>query len=197
MQVAQDATFRWPLPWWRSGPVALRWLLGLVASLPLAWAAPDGPAVLVGPLGSFHEAAIAVPTDEHPRDDVRCGWHGDLDEADDLETEFAVLAASSVRAAIERYGRMVRERAGTQRAGLAADPAVRGLSYWTDNGAEYYYRTAAGRTYPETVADAVDALEADGLPIHAVQLDSWWYPHSTLRGIGEGAEIVPPTGAMT
>ena len=47
MQVAQDATFRWPLPWWRSGPVALRWLLGLVASLPLAWAAL---AIAYGPL---------------------------------------------------------------------------------------------------------------------------------------------------
>ena len=71
------------------------------------------------------------------------------------------------------------------------------MSYWTDNGADYYYRSADGMTYPETLAAAVDALEADGLPVHAVQLDSWWYPHSTLRGLGEGAEIVPPTGAMT
>jgi hypothetical protein len=173
------------------------WPLRPAVAMPLLWSAPGGPALLLGPLGSFHEAAIAVPTDEHRRDDVRCGWHGDLDEVEDLESEFVVLVDTDVRTAIDRYGQLVRRRSGTQRGGPAADPAVRGLSYWTDNGAEYYYRTAPERTYPETVADAVSALEADGLCVHAVQLDSWWYPHSTLRGIGEGAEVVPPTGAMT
>jgi hypothetical protein len=165
--------------------------------MPVVWGGRGAPALLLGPLDHIHDVAIAVPSDEHPRADLECGWHGDLDEVDHLRTEFVLLAAPTVRRAIARYGELVRDRAGTRRNGTAKDPAVRGLSYWTDNGADYYYRSAEGMTYPETLAAAVDGLERNGLPVHAVQLDSWWYPHSTLRELGEGAPIVPPTGAMT
>ena len=48
---------------------------------------------------------------------------------------------------------------GMRRVGGAkvADPTSTQLSYWTDNGAAYWYRTEPGRTIGASVIDAVDA----------------------------------------
>lgn len=173
------------------------WPLRPAVAMPVLWGGADLPTLLVGPVDHPHESIIAVPSDDWPRDDLLAGWHGDLDEIDELDSEFIVLVAEDPRSALARYGRMVRARCGATVAARATDPAVQGLSYWTDNGAEYYYRAAPGRSYPETIGAAVESLAAEGLPMHAVQLDSWFYPHETPRDIGEGAPIVPPSGAMT
>ena len=77
------------------------------------------------------------------------------------------------------------------------DAGLARLSYWTDNGATYYYRTAPGVDYATTLARAVADCEARGLPIELVQIDSWFYPHEQLRPVSdEGAPIVPPSGLM-
>jgi hypothetical protein len=166
-------------------------------AFPIVWQGPDTSAVLVGPIDRFHDQIVAVSSDEFPRDDLAAGWHGDLTSVPaGFSTSLAVVVATDVRDAIHRYGQVVRNRHGTQRAGRAQDEAVRGISYWTDNGAHYYYRSEDGIDYPTTLEQALEALEADGLPIHAVQLDSWWYPHEQPRGLDAGATIVPPSGAM-
>ncbi len=174
-------------PWPPRPPVAF----------PIIWQGPATRAVLIGPIDRFHDQIVAVPSDEFPRDDLAAGWHGDLTSVPvDFATTLVVIVADDVRDAIDRYGCAVRHRHRTQRAGRAQDPAVRGISYWTDNGAHYYYRSEDGIDYPTTLERALDALERDGLRIHAVQLDSWWYPHEQLRGLDAGATIVPPSGAM-
>jgi hypothetical protein len=74
---------------------------------------------------------------------------------------------------------------------------VGALSYWTDNGAVYYYRRAPGCDYVETLGRALDGLREAGLAPGALQLDSWFYPHETLRAVSdEGAPVVPPTGML-
>src|SRR4029079_11695287 len=47
-----------------------------------------------------------------------------------------------------------------------------------------------------TVVAAVDDLEARGLPVGAVQLDSWWYPHEVLRPFDTDEWVVPPSGMV-
>jgi hypothetical protein len=76
------------------------------------------------------------------------------------------------------------------------NPLSTHLSYWTDNGAAYWYRTEADRTISESVVDVVEALRADDVPVRSVELDSWFYPHVTPRPITEIGypEEVPPTG---
>ena len=44
------------------------------------------------------------------------------------------------------------------------------------------------------ILPAVDDLRAVGVPIGAVQLDSWFYPHRTIRPFDTDAWDVPPTG---
>ncbi|HEU4841607.1 MAG TPA: hypothetical protein VFT09_09200, partial [Ilumatobacteraceae bacterium] len=90
-------------------------------------------------------------------------------------------------------------RAGRRRRPRDANPITSHLSYWTDNGAAYWYRTEAGRTIGTSVAEAVEGLVADGVPIRAVELDSWCYRHEVPRPITEIGypQDVPPSGLMT
>lgn len=164
--------------------------------LPLLLASGEG-ALLLAPLTAFHELVAAVPQDEAQRDaGVRIGWHGDLAELPrGFASELAVLAGESPRALLESWGSLLRERAGTPPRGRYDDPLLAGLSYWTDNGSVYYYRTAPGCDYTETLGRKLDELRADGVPVRSLQLDSWFYPHEELRPVSaEGAPVVPPTG---
>ena len=166
---------------------------------PLLWLAADGRTLLLGPLDHFHEQIVAVPHDAaSAADGVRCGWHGDLEEAPaGFATELALWAAPSPRAALDQWAALLLARAGTVRPSRYADAGLARLSYWTDNGATYYYRTAPGLDCTETLEQAVADCEARGIPIELVQVDSWFYPHEQLRPVSdEGAPIVPPTGMM-
>jgi len=166
--------------------------------LPLLLVAEQG-ALLLAPLSGFHELVAAVPHDDAgPEAGVRIGWHGDLEEAPrGFATELALLAGSGPRALLERWGALLQQRAGTRRRGRYDDALVAGLSYWTDNGSVYYYRTAPGCDYTETLVRKLDELRADGVPVRALQLDSWFYPHEHLRPVSaEGAPVVPPTGML-
>jgi hypothetical protein len=93
----------------------------------------------------------------------------------------------------------LRASAGIRRREASANALTSHLSYWTDNGAAYWYRTEAGRTIGASVADAVEALVADGVPVRAVELDSWCYQHEVPRPITEIGypDEVPPSGMMT
>ena len=166
--------------------------------LPLLLAAPAG-ALLLAPLSGFHELVGAVPAGEDGREaGVAIGWHGDLDEVPrGFATELALLAGEAPRALLEEWGALLQRRAGTRRRGRYDDALVGGLSYWTDNGSVYYYRTAPGSDYTETLGRKLDELAGEGIPARSLQLDSWFYPHEQLRPVSsEGAPVVPPTGML-
>ena len=164
-------------------PPALGMLLGRVGRR-YVWLAPvDHP----------HEQVIAV-TDGA----LRWGWHGDLDEVPaGFSSTLGIFEGDGVADVLERWGDAV--RAGRRRRSRHANSVTSHLSYWTDNGAAYWYRTEAGRTIGASVAEAVEALVAGGVPIRAVELDSWCYHHEIPRPITELGypEDVPPSGLMT
>lgn len=166
---------------------------------PLLWIAADGRTLLLAPIDHFHEQIIALPSETDARTTaVRCGWHGDLDEVSaGFTTELALWAGLSPRQALLHWGESLQHLYRTKQRSAYADRGLAQLSYWTDNGAYYYYRTESGLDATETLGRTVDSLATQGVTIGAVQLDSWFYPHEELRPVGEqGAERVPPTGAM-
>lgn len=57
-----------------------------------------------------------------------------------------------------------------------AGPLLRGLSYWTDNGAFYYYKFDPRLGYTGTLLAVADKFHQQGVPLHLMQLDSWFYP---------------------
>jgi hypothetical protein len=166
---------------------------------PLLFIAPDGRTLMLAALDSFHEQIIAVPPDaEHLEEGARWGWHGDLvDVPAGFATELALWAADSPRQALAQWGQYLLERYKTQRLTRYADDLVGKLSYWTDNGAVYYYRTEPGCDYTTTLERVVGVLRERDVPIRSLQLDSWFYPHRYLRPVSsEGAPVVPPSGMM-
>lgn len=158
------------------------------AVLPLI-ARADDQALLLAPVGAAHEQVIAVGDR-----DLTWGWHGDLDAVTaGFSTELALYRATSVSAVLDAWRSDVapiRHR--------RSNPLTTHLSYWTDNGAAYWYRTEPGRTIVESVIDVVVELRDADVPIRAVELDSWWYDHETPRPITEIGypEDVPPSGTM-
>jgi len=148
--------------------------------------------VLLAPLDHPHEQVIGVADGG-----LRWGWHGDLDEVSArFATTLGIYTGTSATDLLERWGKEVRsERA---HAPGRDNPINSHLSYWTDNGAAYWYRTEAHRTIGTSVAEAVERLRSDGVPVHGVELDSWCYQHEVARPITEVGypEEVPPSGMM-
>lgn len=167
---------------------------------PLWLVAPDGRALLLAPLDAFHEQVVAVPRDRDAAPaGLRCGWHGDLDEAPaGFASELALWAAPGPRAALDAHAAALRARAGTQRPDRYADTLGTRLSYWTDNGAAYWYRTEPGQDgVVGTLVEAARSLREQAIPFGVYQLDSWFYPHETLRPFDDPDVSVPPTGLLT
>lgn len=161
---------------------------------PLWLVAPDGRALMLAPLDAFHDQVIAVGG----VDGAECGWHGDLETVPaGFTTQLALIAGDSARGCLQTWGELVRAHHGTAPRSRFADTLNRQLSYWTDNGAAYWYRTAAGRDVPTTLSDTTQDLRTRGVPIGAVQLDSWFYPHEVLRPFDTAEWGVPPTGLAT
>lgn len=166
---------------------------------PLWLVAPDGRAVLLAPLDAFHEQVIAVPRGAaRASDGLRCGWHGDLEELPaGFATELALWSAAGPRAALDRHAQVLRTRAQTRRPGRYADALGAKLSYWTDNGAAYWYRSEpdCGGVVGTLVA-AAKSLRDQEIPFDVFQLDSWFYPHAQLRPFDDPDVSVPPTGLL-
>src|SRR4051794_39039975 len=148
--------------------------------------------VLLAPIDHPHEQVIGVVDGR-----LSWGWHGDLDEVPaGFSTTLGVYVGTSAGELLQRWGNEV--RAGRPRASRTANPVTSHLSYWTDNGAAYWYRTEPGRTIGTSVAETVEALRANAVPVHAIELDSWCYQHEVARPITEVGypEEVPPSGLM-
>lgn len=167
---------------------------------PLWLIAPDGRSLLLAPLDAFHDQVIAVPrgAGEAARG-VRCGWHGDLDSVPaGFATELALWAGPGPRSVLEAWAAALRRRHATQRPSRYADDTVARLSYWTDNGGAYWYRTEPGMDVTQTLAGVAASLRGAAVPVRAFELDSWFYPHEKTRAVNpQGQERVPPTGLLT
>lgn len=157
---------------------------------------------LLAPLDSWHEQIIAVDQDLGGEPLLRWGWHGDLDEVPaGTVTTLGIFEGSSVEACFDAWGRLLREQNPVDRPG-ADHPLRRWLSYWTDNGAAYWYRREPDLTIGDSIATKIDELDELGVTIGAVELDSWFYPHEITRPVvaidAADAELdqVPPTGML-
>ncbi len=169
------------------------------AVIPLLLSSSDGRVELLAPLGAWHEQIIAVDQTEQI-DALRWGWHGDLDDVDEgFAAELGIFTGSSASEVFQQWGAAIRAAAGTQRPAADADPLLTHLSYWTDNGAAYWYRTEPDRDLQTTLVDKVAELDALGVPVRSVELDSWFYPHEISRPVTTVGylEDVPPTGMST
>ena len=150
--------------------------------------------VLLAPIVAHHEQVISVIDGA-----VWWGWHGDLDEVPaGFETVLGVYHGESHASLLAAWGAELCTASDVARRARSANALTSRLSYWTDNGAAYWYRTEPDETITESVVAAVDQLLEDGIPVGAVELDSWFYRHEHPRVIAAIGypEEVPPSGMM-
>jgi hypothetical protein len=80
-----------------------------------------------------------------------------------------------VNSTIFEWGQALTELTGKRRPSNDADILLKSISYWTDNGATYYYN-AGGPSYAGTLEAVKAEFNAKGIGLGSLQLDSWWYP---------------------
>jgi len=89
-----------------------------------------------------------------------------------------LVFGSGINATWDSWGGALSALAGARRPANDADPGLRYLGYWTDNGAYYYYNYDRRLGYRGTLEALIDRYRAEGIPIRYLQLDSWWYSKS-------------------
>jgi len=138
--------------------------------------------VMVSPLDHF---LVAMSGAEASR--FRVGLEGDLKSIPaGFELPLVFYFSKGIRQSFDDWGALLRKWHKKERPGLYADPGISCLGYWTDNGSYYYYKTAKGMTYEQTLLKVKDEADRRGVPFGYFQLDSWWYPKTTDKKTGIG-----------
>lgn len=95
-----------------------------------------------------------------------------------------LLVESGINRAFRGWGNALTTLSGKPRTADNADALVKYLGYWTDNGAHYYYNYDKTKGYTGTLLAVRDHYKQQNIPIHYMQLDSWWYQKSRQRMSG-------------
>ena len=76
---------------------------------------------------------------------------------------------------LRTWGDALTADSGKSRPTDSADPLIKYLGYWTDNGAYYYYNYDTSKGYAGTLLALLRHYRHEDIPIRYLQLDSWWY----------------------
>ncbi|KAA0148739.1 hypothetical protein FNF29_06521 [Cafeteria roenbergensis] len=167
----KQCTFTGPLDSWTT------WAIpgGIDGGAPLVLFddSPEQATMVIAPASNFMAASHVYSTGA-----VQAGVLGSVTSIPaGWSVEFSVTAGRGVTDTMLAWGRGLLARYGKQPMqvpGDGRDRTVDMLSYYTDNGAGYYYCTEENKTYADTLVDV--AKHAAGfIPYRAMQIDSWWY----------------------
>ncbi|MGH9419200.1 MAG: hypothetical protein ACRD3J_04440, partial [Thermoanaerobaculia bacterium] len=103
-----------------------------------------------------------------------------------LAHQTLLVVANGMNKAFDTWGHALTDLGGKTRPANDADPSLRSLGYWTDNGAGYYYDYEPELGYTGTLLAMKDAFAKSGVSLGYMQLDSWFYPK------GESGDWNPP-----
>ena len=92
-----------------------------------------------------------------------------------------IVEGHGINSTLIKWGELVQAWYQHARPSAYADVGLRYLGYWTDNGAFYYYHTAPGLNYHQTLIAVRDDAKRRGIPFGYFQLDSWWYPKAKAK----------------
>ncbi len=89
-----------------------------------------------------------------------------------------LVAGHGIENTLDQWGRDLNKIRDVKRPGNQADIFLKYFGYWTDNGATYYYNYDKKRGYTGTLKKVFTYFQKHVVPLHYMQLDSWWYPKS-------------------
>lgn len=104
------------------------------------------------------------------------GLNGKLDSVPAGFTQKTLMViAPGIRNAWDIWGHGLTGISGKKRPGNESDVILKYLGYWTDNGATYYYKFDPKLGYAGTLEAVAAQYRKEKIPVHYMQLDSWWY----------------------
>jgi hypothetical protein len=87
-----------------------------------------------------------------------------------------LVIGQGINQTIDTWGHTLTALYKKPRPSSDADLGLAKISYWTDNGATYYYHTEASMNYEQTLAGVRADFDKAGITLGSLQLDSWFYP---------------------
>ncbi|HWF11932.1 MAG TPA: hypothetical protein VG297_25865 [Bryobacteraceae bacterium] len=138
------------------------------------WVLFDGGAntLVISPASDYLVAATALGANG----EIQAGISSKIPALPAGMTHRTLLAyGPGINQTIDSWGRALTDLAGKQRPANDADTLLNTISYWTDNGATYYY-DPGGPSYTDTLRAVKADFDAAGIELGSMQLDSWWYP---------------------
>jgi len=87
-----------------------------------------------------------------------------------------LVVANGINHAYDAWGHALTDLNGKTRPANDADPSLKSLGYWTDNGAGYYYNWEPSLSYTGTLLAMKNEFAKAGVALGYMQLDSWFYP---------------------
>jgi hypothetical protein len=119
-----------------------------------------------------------------------CGFNANLKAvpAGTIQKSLLVVA-TGINHTWDAWGQALTSLQGKKRPTNDADVFLKYYGYWTDNGAAYWYDYDRTKGYQGTLEAIIDDYRTKQIPLHYLQLDSWWY-HKTLTNPGGNTEMV-------
>ena len=87
-----------------------------------------------------------------------------------------LVVEPGINRAFDTWGHAMMAYFGKARRANDADTSLNKIGYWTDNGSTYYYQTANGLSYEQTLSGIKSNFDQLGIGLGYIQLDSWFYP---------------------
>lgn len=87
-----------------------------------------------------------------------------------------VTFGAGINKTLDAWGEDLQKLGHKQPVSNDADVVLEKFGYWTDNGANYYYKFDPKLGYEGTLLAVRDQFRKLGVPLAYMQLDSWWYP---------------------
>ena len=79
----------------------------------------------------------------------------------------------------EAWGQVLTDLYGKKRPTYDSGLTLKSFGYWTDNGADYYYKYDQSLGYCGTLLKLAQRYQQEHIALGYFQLDSWWYQKST------------------
>ncbi len=158
-------------------------------SSPVVFYDDDLNCFVLSPLDGFVNAAI----NQSDNSRISCGIQGEIKEIPkNYSQKFLLTFNRGINASLENLGALLLKYHGSKKKDTYYNIAASHLSYWTDNGAYYYYRTEKDMSYEDTMVAVKDYFDSHGIPIKSYNFDSWWYLKYQSRFKKKLSEIFKP-----
>ncbi|CAF0787041.1 unnamed protein product [Rotaria sordida] len=136
-------------------------------------------AIIISPFSQFMSTSLAIN-----KNILEYGYLGSIKSIPINSTNSLIIYYSSngINQLIEQWGKTMQKAFQRTNQYRLNDLTINYLGYYTDNGAYYYYHGEPNMNYEQTIIKIKENLS---IPIHYIQLDSWWYYKSLGGGVKE------------